>query len=589
MQQRFTKVSMQPSQMSNYFFSVNAHLQRTPSGLLLVLLLLLSSSISTPVSAAQQAPDAGSLLRQVEPPTLPKARTVPTLPATPLPPAKDDGVAIPVREFRFQGNTLLSNEQLQQVVKPWLGKTLTVTELKYVADAVAQRYHEAGYLVRAYLPQQDVKDGSILIVIIEARFGQVHIDGDAAKLRVSSERIKKMVVARQQSDSPFRTSDIERATLLINDTPGVTAKTVLIPGSSPGHTDVTVQAENNPLTATSLAVDNAGTPSTGRVRFLPSIMFNSPTSAGDSVRLSGLFSEGNQYARVRYGRPIGYDGLRAGISLGYLKYKLGGDYAYLDADGSALTVQADVSYPLLRSSISNTTLTGNVAQRHYVNRSKGTTTSDKKVNALTVGLNGDHVDGLAGGGSTFYGANLTVGDLDLSANAANQAQDSAGARTAGSYQKLGWNIGRLQRVNDLTNVWVSAYGQFGNKSLDSSETMSLGGAQGVRAYPALEASGDSGWLTTVELRRKLRDNLTVTGFFDGGQVRLKSTLVDPAKTYTLKGVGVSMSWADPGSFLINVSLAHRLGHNPLMDPVTGNDSDGTHEKYRFWLSASKRF
>ena len=50
------------------------------------------------------------------------------------------------------------------------------------------------------------------------------------------------------------------------------------------------------------------------------------------------------------------------------------------------------------------------------------------------------------------------------------------------------------------NLHVNFHSQLASKDLDGSEQFVLGGANGVRAYPQGEASGDSGYQATAELR-----------------------------------------------------------------------------------------
>ena len=50
------------------------------------------------------------------------------------------------------------------------------------------------------------------------------------------------------------------------------------------------------------------------------------------------------------------------------------------------------------------------------------------------------------------------------------------------------------------NLHINLHSQLASKDLDGSEQFSLGGADGIRAYPQGEASGSSGYQATAELR-----------------------------------------------------------------------------------------
>ena len=129
---------------------------------LIARLLLVLAVPVTSVSLAQTPPDAGALQQQIErerQQQLPR-RIAPDKPATPavLPPLA--GIVVTVKQFRFVGNTLLSAEQLAPAVAPFLDRPLDYNQLQAAAAAVAETYRAAGWVVRAYLPQQDIKDGS---------------------------------------------------------------------------------------------------------------------------------------------------------------------------------------------------------------------------------------------------------------------------------------------------------------------------------------------------------------------------------------------------------------------------------------------
>jgi hemolysin activation/secretion protein len=303
-----------------------------------------------------------------------------------------------------------------------------------------------------------------------------------------------------------------------------------------------------------------------------------------------MVSEGNLYAKVGYDLPVGFDGIRLGGSLSFLNYSLGEEFEDLDAEGSASNLSFTASYPVIRQVRQNLRLSGGLFVKNYENEQLGVQTSDKAVTAINVGVSGDQVDAFQGGGVFYYGVSLTLGDLDLSGNQINLAIDDASARTNGTYSKIDWNVARLQKINEETNLWLSASGQFSDKNLDSSETMSLGGANGVRAYPALEASGDEGIILTTELRYRFRPNWTVKGFIDAGQITQKSTAVDPSEKHTLKGFGVGVDWNNAKQMITaRLNISTRIGDNPLRDPVTGDDSDGSSNDYPVWLNITKHF
>lgn len=131
---------------------------------------------------SQTIPDAGVLQQQPQQQIEQERRE--RLPAqapspAPVPPIHEpspQAETVWVNDYRFEGNTLLTDEQLQSVVAPYAGRRADLILLREAAAAVADRYRKAEWIVRAYLPQQDVSDGHILIAIVEAKVGDVALD-----------------------------------------------------------------------------------------------------------------------------------------------------------------------------------------------------------------------------------------------------------------------------------------------------------------------------------------------------------------------------------------------------------------------------
>src|SRR5688572_11090254 len=103
------------------------------------------------VAAAQQAPDAGSILQQQQPPErVPVPSTAPVLPqVTPTKPALPPSTTlkVTVKDFRFSGNTAFSSAQLHEVVREFIGKTLDFNALNDAASRVQRYYRERGYFL----------------------------------------------------------------------------------------------------------------------------------------------------------------------------------------------------------------------------------------------------------------------------------------------------------------------------------------------------------------------------------------------------------------------------------------------------------
>ena len=212
--------------------------------------------------------------------------------------------------------------------------------------------------------------------------------------------------------------------------------------------------------------------------------------------------------------------------------------------------------------------------------------TDKTSRVASLNIYGDARDALFGGGVTVFSAGYGAGRMHIETPAA-RAVDDASARTQGHFGRLNLNVLRLQSLGERLSGYVSIAGQIASKNLDSSEKFLLDGANGVRVYPQGEASGDSGYLATVELRYVLNlpavpGVLQPFAFVDAGGVTLnENPFAAGANRRNLAGGGIGLSWARANDFQLKLTVAARIGSERVL-----SDSD---DRTRGWLQAIKYF
>lgn len=554
-----------------------------------------------PLSALAKTPtDAGVLQQQIERDKLPVLPLRPLRPsvaadaAPDLAPTKGEPTVV-VDAFTFEGNTLLGDAQLRAAVAHLVGRPLGYSALQSSAEAVADLYRQRGLVVQAYLPAQDIAQGEVTVVVVEAVFGQAVVAGVPGQ-RVNPQRVMDLVRRQQAAGAFVQVDAIERALLLADDLPGVSVTGNLAPGAQDGQTDLVLQLADEPFTVGSASLDNTGSVSTGTLRANLALNINSPSAQGDAIALSAMASEGARYARVAYSLPLGADGWRMSVNTSFMDYRLVSEaYQSLNASGQSHTSGWELSYPLVRSRSVNLSTTLGGDYKSYTNVSGGATASDYSNDALSVGLSGNSFDGLGGGGYNAFSLVATSGQLDLSRSPTGAA-DALTTQTAGRFDKLRYSLTRQQDLGSALSVWAALSGQWAAKNLDSSDKFYLGGSNGVRAYPGSEGAGALGQMVNLELRWSLPQGFSLVGFYDWGSVTVNAdnsyTGAAQPNTFSLEGAGLALAWRQRSGLNVQLTYARRLGSNP--NPITtavnqGYDQDGTLVLNRFWLSATLPF
>lgn len=573
-------------------------LQRTASSLLLLGLVMVSTSVAAP-------PDAGTLLNEQrqQGSTLPGRLPKPDKDAPEKAPQPDRGTKITVKSFRFTGEeTIATDAELQELVKEDIGRQLGINDLHAIAARVTAYLREKkGYLLpRAYLPKQDVTSGVVEIAIIAGRVdGRIKVNRKQPG-RISQSILNGIADRAVPEGSAIRMEDVERATLLMGDLPGIEAKSSLEKGSAPGLARVIIDTTEGPLLNGSIGIDNQGDRYTGTWRSTGQAAANDPFGIGDQVSLSLTGAEHTVQGKMSYSLPLGTSGLAGSLSYTGLYYELGGNLANLKAHGRADTMSASLNYPFLRSRSANIWGTLGFEYQLLADEMNGITTKDCRIPVGNASVNGGFQDSFGGGGMTSLNITLYSGDIDLSAVAAAQAADDAGPKTTGTFWRSSYSLSRLQRLTQSLSLFGFARGQFTTANLDSSQKFILGGPTGVRAYPTGEGSGDEGHAFTFEARYDIPGvpswmATQLTGFFDTGWVKLHNepwpgsiTNISGRNDYWLSGGGAGLTIGSQGTYNIRATYARTVDNNKGRSS-SGKDADNRSENDRFWLNATVWF
>jgi hemolysin activation/secretion protein len=555
------------------------------------------------VAPAQQPPGAGSILEQQRPreplPIRPSDQPVLPQVAPPKPPPPPDSkVHITVKDFRFSGNTVFSAEQLREVVREFV-KTLDFNGLNDAAGRVQRYYRERGYfLAVAFLPQQEIRDGVVEIAVLEGRLGSVMLQRDR-KMKLRESFAHSILDAHLRPGQLITENSLERPLLLLRDLPDVELSSELGPSKTQvGAADLTVKlSENRRLLTGYVDLDNHGNRFTGENRLGVNLNTSNFTGYGDLLSFRGFLSnEDMRFGRVSYVIPVGRYGTRVGLSYTAFSYELGKDFEALDANGEGTVLTLYGLHPLLRTRNANLFVQAGFEGKKLEDRVDSVGSFEERdITAGKLGVVADFRDRFFSGGLNSYAVTYTRGELDLEPETlrAIDAAPGIGPQTAGTFSKWNLDLRRLQRLTDQFNLLLAYAGQFANKNLTAAEKMSLGGPNGVRAFPVGEAPGDTGHLFTGELRyifpqfQLLGGDLTASAFYDVGRIEAfeDPPPADPAaadNTRTIAGYGVGLSLGREGTFLVRLNVAKpSKGEPPISDP---KDQDP-----RVWVQAVKWF
>lgn len=476
-------------------------------------------------------------------------------PAAPRPaaPEPDTGVRLTVREIRFTPSEILPREALEALARPLLGRSVGLSELNALVDAVNALYRERGVLTaRAVLEPQDVATGVVQVRLIEGRIGRYDIRGaQTTDPGYVSDRM------RQPPGALLRLDALEQDLIRFNRTNDAQLRAELRPGARFGETDVVLQLAEPPRHSWRLAVDNLGAEATGEARAAATYRNASLFGRRDDFSATLTASEGHTGAYLSYGIPINRLGGR--LIGGYYDDRtriVNGPLEPLRITGSSTAAVLTLRQPV------------RVAATHQLD---GLVSYKRRESETLIDSN-----------------LLSASELeDWSVGGELQLEDARGAWSATLHYSWGSNdlvgaassdysvwrasVRRTQRLPEGMTLQVSFSGQQSSDDLlPASEQFLLGGEGSVRGYPVGVFAGDRGYQIGAELHRVLpawiaEGRASGFAFVDYGQVWPFRAPNAPGGSERLAGAGVGVQFAYGRGITGRVTLAVPLRRVPNED------------------------
>lgn len=534
----------------------------------------------TPLAHAQVIPDAGRILQEMPIPKQPLPESVEI--ELDVPGAattdKDAGPKVELKSLQFVGVTRFEEAVLQDLLAAAVGKEHRLGELHALSHRVTAFYRQSGYpFARAFLPAQHMTNGQLTIQVVEGRYGRVAAtakDGDLAAQATP-------FLSQLQSGDVIESAPLERTVLILSDLPGVAVRPVVRPGEQVGTGDLDMRVSRTEAFDGAISLDNYGNRYSGAHRLTAQGAWNSPFMLGDQLTAAVMATDEELYfGSIGYSLPLGTSGLRGDISYAQSAYDLGEQFEKLGATGTARVTSVGASYPIVRSNKANLMIAAHYQYKDLEDKyERLDSVNEKTSHSVPIGLQFDVRDQLFGGGITYGGATWTFGRLSLDTPVLRVQDEDA--KTEGSFGKLNLDLARVQALPGGFSLFGRVLAQFANANLDSSEQMILGGADGVRAYPQGEGSGDEGVLAQFELRYRAGE-FTPYAFWDTGKVRINDNPWDDSDNHRgLSGGGVGIRFQH-GPWLVDAAAAWRHSGGKAL-------SDSRQNHPQIWAKVGYRF
>ncbi|EAI5467500.1 ShlB/FhaC/HecB family hemolysin secretion/activation protein, partial [Campylobacter lari] len=445
----------------------------------------------------------------------------------------------------------IKEEDLQLLISEFSTRKFSLQDLQDISNIIAYYFQVNGYpAATAYVPQQEFDD-SIQINIALGTLGKYIVKNKTtikdyfieSKL---NERIKGKIIS---------TKLIEDSVYKVNEMYGVQTLAGLQAGENVGETDVVIEVVPDTKANVLLYTDNYGIESAGDIRAGISMGFNSIFNMGDYYNFYLQSSNENQ---INYGASYTFflGNLKITPSVSQGSYSLGGDYEGLGFSGTSKNFGVDFSYPVWINTNSSLYLTSSIYHKILSDVTLDLLTFDKSSNVGSMGL-----EGLFRGfenNTLSYSAKVSVGKVYDDGTTIFGDTSKSGGKGFGWFRKLNASVNNYYSINEyITHTLNINYQKvLGNFELDSSESSSLGGAYGVRAYDNGEGDGDNTIVANFGIRMNIPNtNFYFTPFYDIGYAWYEKDGGRLADEHFLDAVGLQVLYNKTNEYYIKFDAA----------------------------------
>ncbi len=491
--------------------------------------------------------------------------------------------------IKFEGYSVFSTTELDELAKPYLHKPVSVDELEELRRLVTHHYIDKGYITSgATFPTNPIEGKTLRIKIVEGRLGEVNIKGTEW---LRDNYVKKRLIPDEEA--PLNMNELQdRFRLLLTDPLFDHLNGRLLPGADRGMSVLDLDVVRARPYQFSAIMDNYRSPSIGAEAIGANGWVRNLTGQGDLIDLTFLTSnpmggKGLQYFG-NWLMPLGDYGTKAYFSFNNSNSSIIEEpLTSLDISSRTFSIEGGLNQILIDSLERRLTFGVGVGFKENETTLLGRSFSfipgqrTGKNQVSFVRINQEYIERwekvVVAFRSTF---SVGLNSFGATINDNSLYPDSQFFAWLGQTQGV-WHLPYLK-----SDLILKGTMQLSNDPLMPLERMAVGGRYTVRGYRENQLVRDNGYAGSAELHIPLLGgdnqseyNFTLVPFVDYGAAwnNVDVTLVKPT-TQHLYSTGVGIQFQVP-HFSGEFFWAHRLENETIQQHGNLQD-DGIHFQAR---------
>jgi hemolysin activation/secretion protein len=419
---------------------------------------------------------------------------------------------------------ILDRSDFRGEMSAYLGKPLTMAGMNEICQRVVKYCKSVDRpVVDVIVPQQDVTDGTIQILVLQGRVGQVRAEGN----RFFPSQMLINDISAKPGDTISQSQLLDDVDWM-NRNPFRRTDVILEPGAAVGQTDIVLHTEDHfPLRAYA-GYENTGPVSTGEDRWLAGFNWGNAFDLDDQLNYQYTIGDTSQHFQAHSGSyvaPLPWRHILTFFGNWSSSDVQVDPNVFQHGEDWQLSTRYEIPLPRFHG-IGNSFVLGGDFKRSNTNADFGGSSvfaSDVSVAQFMLGYNVNDTDrfGSTDAALEWY---ISPGHIGPNDSTASYQIARVGADAEYNYWRL-----TADRTTNLPAQfsWVTRFqGQLGSSALIGSEQLGVGGLDSVRGYEEREGNGDSGVIFSNELHAPpisffhvagRSDQLGFFGFIDYGE------------------------------------------------------------------------
>lgn len=405
-----------------------------------------------------------------------------------------------IEQYRFQGNTVFDESQLQTLTLPYRARSVRIDELEDLRQQITHFYIDHGYINSgARILPNALKEGVLTFDIVEGKLDDVQIHGQE---RLNENYIRNRLL----NDEPLNINDVkEKFQLLLTDPLISSMQGSLLPSAQSNRSILSIDVTRARPYQVTFFGNNYRPPSVGGEGGGVSSWVSNLTGLGDTLNFTFQASEGTQLYSGGWSMPIFNQGTQV-----YFNFTEG-DSLIIESPtnnshikSKVHNIEGGISHPLIESLQRKLTIGSSFAVRQNDTSLLGDSFS------FNEGVNSGQTQATV---VRFYQEHIERREEQV---LALRSTFSVGLNALGSTPQTNINfpsseffawLGQGQYAHQVfdngSQIVLRGNVQVSNSSLLPIERLAVGGVNTVRGYRENELVRDEGFNNSVEFHYPL--------------------------------------------------------------------------------------